>query len=71
MIKRQEFLADYLAQIVADKGADIFSSQPDSIQILICGFVVEDMFDMMGNGKKTTEKKNESEFPIATRSARI
>lgn len=56
MTKRQELLADYLAQLVEDKGDGVFLRQPESVQILICMFVVEDMFEIFGKNQKKIYK---------------
>ena len=57
MTKRQELLSDYLVQLVEDKGQSEFLKNPDSVQILICMFVVEDMFEIFGKNKKRERKR--------------
>lgn len=57
MIERHKLLADYLAQLVKDKGEGVFLRQPESVQILICMFVVEDMFEMFGKGKTKAKRE--------------
>ena len=56
---RKELLADYLAQLVEDKGDGVFLKQPESVQILICMFVVEDMFEIFGKQKSTKNVREE------------
>lgn len=59
MTKRQELLADYLAQLVDDEGDGAFLKQPESVQILICMFVVNDMFEIFGKGKAVKNVREE------------
>lgn len=59
MTKRQELLADYLSQLVEDKGNSVFLKQPESVQILICMFVVEDMFEIFGKGQAVKNVREE------------
>lgn len=57
MNTRQEFLADYLYQLVQDKGTEAFYAKGgDYIQILVCMYVVEDLYEMMGKGKSQAQE---------------
>lgn len=52
MNKRQELLADYLQELVADKGEEVFYARDNYVQILVCMYVVEDLYEMMGKKPK-------------------
>lgn len=51
MIKRQEILADYLIQLVEDKGEAFFLEHSNDVQVLICGFVASDLHEVLGSGE--------------------